>query len=61
MDLGFVTRRSVGTWMGHMKELSVMLGHWGLCLDHNRTHMDLGYATRCSFGTWMVEEGVTMT
>ena len=47
--------------IGHMRELSVMLGHWELCLDHSRTHMDLGYATRCSEGTWIGEEGVSMT
>ena len=60
MDLGYATTCSVGTCMGekgvymtranmgHTRELSVMLGHWGLCLDHIRTYMDLGYATRCS-------------
>ena len=73
MDLGYVTRRSVGTWMGekdvtmtranmgHMRDLSIMRGHCGLCLVHSRTHIDLGYATTCSVGTLMDEEGVHMT
>ena len=73
MDMGYVTRCTVGTCMGeigvtmtcanmgHMRIFCVILEHWGLCLDHSRTHMDLGIVTKCSVGTWMGEKGVTMT